>query len=288
MRIFYTTDIHASRDHLATLERKVAAEKVDVLIIGGDIVPHDLSDLKQDNVLDAQAVYIEVVLLPAIERIKQRCGVAVFLDLGNDDLAANRDLLFKRRGSLFELLHMQKHELAPGIDLVGYMVVPPTPFRRKDWEKPDAPGVPCPDPARVRLDGYTTAGGHIQHKTMSLDDPDTIAADLAALSAGIKRPFVFAAHSPPWDTPLDVLYSGLHVGSVSIRRFIEHWGAQGLLLASLHGHIHESPRVSGRKKAIINTALCVNPGQNEGPGADLSYVMLDLVSRTSPPRIRIV
>lgn len=285
MRILYTADIHASRDHLTTLGKKVVAEKADTLIVGGDIIPHDLSDLKQADLLDAQAVYLETVLLPELKRMKNRRDVAVFLDMGNDDLAAGRALLERRQGALFQLLHLRRQRLVPGVDLVGYMAVPPTPFGRKDWEKPDTPQMPYPRGAPVRLDGYATVGGAIQPKTINPCDTDTIAADLAALSRGIKRPFVFVSHSPPWGTPLDLLASGLHVGSLSIRRFIERWSTRGRLLASLHGHIHEAPDVSGTNRVAINGVWCFNPGQNNGAGAALKYIMLELSRVSGVPRI---
>ena len=55
--------------------------------------------------------------------------------------------------------------------------------------------------------------------------------------------------------PLDV-----HVGSVAIRRFIEE--CQPLL--TLHGHIHESVRITGAFLDRIGRTVCLT-GAHDGP-----------------------
>jgi Icc-related predicted phosphoesterase len=107
---------------------------------------------------------------------------------------------------------------------------------------------------------------------------------LAESSQQIDRPFIFVSHCPSYDTPLDVINSGAHVGSLSIRRFIEHWSDRSMPLASLHGHIHESPRRSGSIMTQVNTALSINPGQS----TTLQYLLLELTHDTDPPNIGIL
>ncbi len=65
-------------------------------------------------------------------------------------------------------------------------------------------------------------------------------------------------HSPPYGTKLDVLYNRQPAGSRAIRHFL---AAQQPAL-SLHGHIHESPRMSGAYLDRLGRTLCVNPGQD--------------------------
>jgi uncharacterized protein len=74
-------------------------------------------------------------------------------------------------------------------------------------------------------------------------------------------PFMLVSHSPPLDTSLDRIYNGDHVGSLAIRRFIEQWGSGGRLRVSLHGHIHESPQISGRIHDEVAGVPCFNVGQ---------------------------
>lgn len=60
------------------------------------------------------------------------------------------------------------------------------------------------------------------------------------------------------------------------RDFIEEWSVKGLLIASFHGHIHESPRRSGAIQTRIKNSLCINPGQGNGAGSEFRYVLFRL------------
>ena len=272
MRLLFVADIHVNPDHLERTTEAAQASDADVLIIGGDIVPHYLPNAHALGILDAQAMYIEGALIPAVKRLKAARAIDVYLDFGNDDFIANRPLLETYQNDLFGLLHMQKFSMTEHVDLIGYMMVPPTPFQRKDWEKPDAKGAPYPYSSRVRLKGYTTGSGQIEEIILDLDDDRTIEKDLDQLETMIDRPFIFVAHCPPYDTPLDMLSNGAHVGSISIRRFIEKWSRRDLLVASLHGHIHESPRVSNATHTYFHDALVINPGQDDR----LQFVLLEI------------
>ncbi|WP_373498919.1 metallophosphoesterase [Desulfococcus sp.] len=291
MKILYTADIHADPGHLQAALSVAFTSGVDAIVIGGDIIPHHLPRWASLGPLGAQREYLVRVMIPALSVFREKRPVPVYLDLGNDDWLSGRDLMTRHDGTLFHLIHMRRHRLDPsaGIDLIGYMCVPPTPFGRKDWEKPDTRNRPHPPENRVRLDGYRSGGGRLEAHTLDLAAGDTIALDMDRLSAEVRGPFILVSHSPPYGTPLDVIQSGLQVGSLSIRRFIERWAAKGQLLASLHGHIHESPRRSGRVHTHIGGALCINPGQENGPGARLRYVLLEIAAGPSGgPVVRIL
>jgi Icc-related predicted phosphoesterase len=288
MKIIYASDIHASSHHLFTMLSTAEREAVDAIIIGGDIVPHYLPDADTIGVLKAQAIYLENVFIPAIEGFKRRWKAAIYIDFANDDFIGNRKILEKHNGELIHLLHMSKHNLNNKIDIIGYMNVPPTPFYRKDWEKPDSIETPFAKGNYIRKDGYTSAGGKLEKTVLNLSSDDTIEKDLAQLSEIIDKHFIFVSHSPPYDTPLDILDNGLHVGSISVRKFIEKWALEGKIIAALHGHIHGSPNRSGSIRTFIENSLCINPGQNEGEGATLRYVIFELDDKQSFPAIRIV
>lgn len=272
MHILFVADIHVSRLHLEHTINESLARDVDVLILGGDIVPHYLPQTHAGGILGAQAEYIEGTLIPALKQLKNKRDVQIFLDFGNDDFMANRGILEQYQDKLLHLLHFRKYRLTSGVDLLGYMMVPPTPFQRKDWERPDTREIPYPPGSRVSLKGYVTGNGCIEETVLDLDDDKTIENDLARLSGQIDRPFIFVAHCPPYDTPLDMLPTGTHVGSIAVRRFIEKWSRRKMLVASLHGHIHESPQVSKSTHTRINGALTVNPGQD----SDFKYAFLEL------------
>lgn len=288
MRILYASDIHAGPHLLDQLMNAALLNRVEAIIIGGDLIPHRLALPASGDIIHAQAIYLETVFIPAFQALQSKAGIQVYLDMGNDDFIANRAILEAYENSLFKLIHMNRCELTKTVDLIGYMIVPPTPFYRKDWEKPDTADCPARPGNRVILHGHVTHRGTMEDMVMDLDSADTIEADLNKLGSRIGKPFIFVSHSPPSDTPLDITSLGIPVGSLAIRNFIAHWADQGMLLAALHGHIHESFKMSGTIQTRINGVLCINPGQNHGPEALLRYVIVDLEERNGKPAVSLV
>lgn len=288
MKILYTSDIHASPKHLSSMLSVAKQENVDAIIIGGDLVPHSLPQKLKRGVLESQAIYLRDTFVPAIRNFKQKKDIRIYLDLSNDDYIDNRSILENHSPDLFCLLHMQKHRLTDNVDIIGYMNVPPTPFDRKDWERPDSLKMPYIPGNKISLKGYLSANGTLKETVFDLSSVDTIEKELDRLSGMVDKPFIFVSHTPPYNTPLDVIETGLHVGSISVRNFIEKWSLEGKIIASLHGHIHESPHRSGLISTRINNLLCINPGQNSGYLARFRYVILRLSEVTSTIRAEIL
>jgi Icc-related predicted phosphoesterase len=44
---------------------------------------------------------------------------------------------------------------------------------------------------------------------------------------------------------------------------------------SLHGHIHESPKVSGLWNNKLGNTICIQPGQTELGNTEFNYVIID-------------
>ena len=78
-----------------------------------------------------------------------------------------------------------------------------------------------------------------------------IQEELAALGCNIGNKWVLVTHAPPYGTKLDQIKAGTHVGSKSIRQYIE----QKQPPVSLCGHVHE-----GRAIDELGRTLMVNPG----------------------------
>jgi Icc-related predicted phosphoesterase len=72
-------------------------------------------------------------------------------------------------------------------------------------------------------------------------------------------------HSPPSGTRLDLIQGGKSAGSRSIKTFIE----KNQPLLTLHGHIHESPELSGAYMDRIGETPSINPGQSAWSGRDV-------------------
>lgn len=190
--------------------------------------------------VQAQREFLERYLLPRLRKFKDT-GKPLFIMMGNDDFRINMDVLERgEKQGILKLLNQEIHKLE-GFQLAGYSYINETPFLLKDWEKGE----------------------------------DEIRKDLEALARKVnpgKAVFVF--HAPPFDTKLDMLYNNSHAGSRAVRDFIEKH--QPLL--TLHGHIHESPGVSGDFRERIGRTLCINPG-------NAAMVLIDL---ENPEKARLI
>lgn len=78
-----------------------------------------------------------------------------------------------------------------------------------------------------------------------------IKEELDDLVDGLDQNFILVTHAPPYDTLVDTTHDGMHVGSKSIREFIEERQPS----AALCGHIHES-----RNTDKLGRTLMINPG----------------------------
>jgi Icc-related predicted phosphoesterase len=91
-----------------------------------------------------------------------------------------------------------------------------------------------------------------------LRERETIEEDLDRLPKPLHpKRTIYVMHSPPFGTRLDLIQGGKSAGSRSIKTFIE----RNRPLLTLHGHIHESPKLSGTYVDRLGETLCTNPGQ---------------------------
>ena len=108
----------------------------------------------------------------------------------------------------------------------------------------------------------------------------SVQKELAAISReGPLDRAVLLLHTPPYDTPLDrAALDGktyehvpldVHVRSIAVAQFIEK--RQPLL--TLHGHVHESARLSGKWKTRIGRTVSINGAHD---GSELALVRFDL------------
>ena len=275
IKILYTSDVHTSSSHFAEFLNLADKKDYDYLIVNGDITPKVIF-MRHNNlnvILRKQEEYLKGEFTNLLKDFRSKNpNTEVFVDLGNDDFKFNRYFLQIQEGYLLHLLHMKTYELSTEVSLIGYMCVPPTPFGIKDWEKPEKTG---DFPFGSRLDGVISVNGAIRENyVMNIHTEDTIENDLKILSENITKPFIFASHAPPFGTPLDMISNTLHVGSKPIRDFVDSNAINGNLVCSLHGHIHESPDISGSIVYKTNGISCINIGQTN---RDFHYLVLTII-----------
>ncbi|MBN2042580.1 MAG: metallophosphoesterase [Candidatus Aenigmarchaeota archaeon] len=185
-----------------------------------------------------QRMFAEFYLVPKLSELKEY-GTEVFVQMGNDDFGVNMDILHEaEKAGKLKVTHMKRHSLG-SFSIVGYSCVNPYPFIFKEWERKES----------------------------------EIKKDLEELKKGTDpRNTIFVFHAPPHNTKLDVMYTKENMGSKSIREFIEK--EQPLL--TLHGHIHESPEITGTIHDRIGDTLAVNPGRGR-------IALIDLEKMTAEP-----
>jgi Icc-related predicted phosphoesterase len=267
---FFVSDLHGRRDRLRKLFDAVAAERPLAVFIGGDILPHAGWHGTQEEFLRTHFLGELARLRTTLEDRYPR----VFVILGNDDGRWGEGLLQEAAAAgLASYVHGRK-EAFDRWTVYGYSFVPPTPFLLKDWERYDVsrhvdPGCVPPTEGRRTV---SVPGDEIEY--------GTIRDDLASLAGrdDLSRA-VFLFHAPPHGTALDraaldgvrVDHAPLdvHVGSIAIRRFIEEREP----LVTLHGHIHESARMTGRWRETLGRTVMLSAAHD---GPELALVRFDL------------
>lgn len=266
MKIVYATDLHGSearyRRVLAAAVRLGAA----AIVNGGDMLP-----LKGD-LHGPQRKFLEGFLSWHFAEC-EKAGIAWLGILGNDDLAIHDTAFGKvclKYKNIFDL--SRKRVELGGFEFIGMNQVTDYPFQLKDRCRRDGPGYVFQRQLGAGL--LSTREGF-----QELEDWPAYAAKLPTMEkelAALPKPAdpgraVYVVHMPPAGLGLDVIASGETVGSRAVAGFIRKTRPR----LALHGHIHESPEMSGVWEARLGDTVCVQPGQTRNGAA---YVLADLVT----------
>jgi len=260
----FATDLHGRIRLYEKLCDAITRERPRAVFLGGDLLPG--MGFCADPAPDSN--FLHSYISPMFISVRHALGAIypeIFFIFGNDDPRYHeQDSHALRAQGLWNYAHKRKLTM-DDYSVYGYSCVPPTPFWLKDWERYDVsryvpPGCISPE------EGL---------RSVPLEDAEakwtTIHRELECLAgdAPLNRA-IFLLHAPPYDTALDraaldgKMYEhvplDVHVGSVAIRRFIEV--RQPLL--TLHGHIHESTRLTGEWKIRLGRTVCIN-GAHDGP-----------------------
>jgi uncharacterized protein len=248
-------------------------ERPAAVFLGGDLLPRGFSGIR-GNV--APPDFVGDFLIPSFTRVRDALGdsyPAIFVIPGNDDPRC-LEAGFVDAAAQGTWQYVQGRKVAfKNYCIYGYAFVPPTPYHLKDWERYDVsryvgPGCVSPEEGRrsVAVAEHEVKWGTIKQDLAIMAGEDD-------LDCGI-----FLFHTPPYDTDLDraaldgksyehVLLD-LHVGSIAVKRFIDE--RQPLL--TLHGHVHESTRLTGVWKVQIGRTICINAAHD---GPELALVRFD-------------
>lgn len=281
MLTFFVSDLHGHSDKYTKLFDVVRSRKPKILFIGGDLSNH-LKRFSEGNIKNFYKDFLQNQFQKLKDDLKKDYP-KVFIIMGNDDPRVEESSLIN--GEELNLWHYinMKTQIFDEYKMYGYSFCPPSPFKLKDWEKYDVSryvDAGCISPE----DGFRTVEIPFNGSKYS-----TIAKDLTELvKESDLGKSVFLFHSPPYKSKLDraaldnkfIDHSkvDVHVGSIAIKKFIE--SKQPYL--TLHGHIHESTRLTGSWKDIIGKTICFNASHD---GTELAIIEFDLTNLSTAKRI---
>ena len=269
LKCIFISDLHGNVEKYRALFDIIQYEQPDAVLFGGDILPKGLG-----MVGDPEA-FLDNEFFSRIDTVKSSIDkeIRFFVIMGNDDPRQYERLFIEAdKAGLIDYIH-DRTVAFEDVFITGYSYVPPTPFQLKDWERYDVSrhvDVGCVSPEKgVR----TVPVPDMEIRT------STIAENLKRLVvASPPEKTIYLFHTPPYNSNLDrAALDGVmvdhvpidvHVGSIAVQRFIDE--KQPLL--TLHGHIHESARLTGHWREIKGKTNSFSAA-HEGP--ELALVRFD-------------
>jgi Icc-related predicted phosphoesterase len=270
MTAFFVSDLHGKRDRYLKLFDRIISYKPHAVFFGGDLFPSFKEMLKEEN------NFFENFFVHNFENLKQVLKdeySQVFIILGNDDPKIE-EIKFKdtKYSEYWNYINNSK-AFFDDFEIYGYSYIPPTPFINKDWELYDVsryidPGCIHPIEGKRSVDPERDI------------EFSTIKKDIEVLICGFNpQKSIFLFHSPPYQTNLDraalddmyfdYVPLDVNIGSIAIKEFIEE--SQPYL--TLHGHVHESTRITGNWMQITGNTVSFNAAIDSDK---LSIIIFDL------------
>ncbi len=270
---FFVSDLHGRTDRYEKLFARIAADRPRAVLLGGDLLPHGLDAGWAKG--SQRGDFVRDFLAPGFAAAVDGAGggVRVLLILGNDDPRSREEaFLAEAAAGRWDYLHLRRAEV-DGVPVYGYACVPPTPFMLKDWDCYDVsrfvdPGCVSPEEGRRSV---PRPAREVRHETIR-QHLEELAGDDELGDA------VMLFHSPPYRTLLDraaldgrsIDHAPLdpNVGSIAIRRFI----AARRPRLTLHGHVHESARLTGSWRDRLGGTVMLTAAHD---GPELALVRFD-------------
>ena len=284
LRCIFTSDLHGNKLKYENLFTYIANSSPDAVFLGGDL---SRSLISRNGEYTKNTFFSNYILnkLLDLQSVLKESYPEIFLILGNDDSKnLEEEIIDIEKYKLWKYINEKSFKWKE-YDIFGYSFVPPTPFLLKDWERYD-------------ISQYVDPGSIAPHEglfTFKNRDPEenlkTIKNDLEIFATDLDfKKTICLFHSPPYKTALDRgdldgkfidhVPIDVHLGSIAIYNFIEKY--QPVL--TLHGHIHESTRLTGSWKDKIGKTKCFN-GSHDGP--ELSIITFNPENPESATRILI-
>lgn len=267
MKFIYASDVHGDTYKYERLLEQAKQNDIEYIVLGGDILPK-----KGDRTI-IQPKFIENELDEYFKTLKEN-NIKCILIPGNDDLENFDEKLNEVCDRYSNVYDIDRKNLdIEDVSFVGLSNVLDNPFARKNRVFIEDESE-MQDQLSEKI--YIEKGTKIisveewkEYRKKNVEKVEEALEKLPKPSEGKKAIYVF--HGPPYGIGLDVCHGNLQVGSKVIRNFLEN--SNGYM--SLHGHIHESPKMSGLWFNKLGNTICIQPGQTELGNKTFYYVIID-------------
>ena len=269
MRIMYVTDLHGDERKYRKALDVARARDVEAVVNGGDMYPKNIA-------LEQQHAFITGFLDYHFTEY-ERSGIYYLCMPGNDDLAAFDEPFGSTCRAYTHVFNIAQRKVTlGGFEFVGFNLVADYPFGLKDRCRMDTARAEFPEQLGLPV---VSDGSWPEFRGLKpLDDWFAFARAMPTIEDELKclekprnpKKAIYVIHMPPSRLGLDVCFDGSEAGSQAVRSFLVETQPR----LALHGHIHESPQVSGAWKVRLGHTVSVQPGQMKR----LTYVIMDLNS----------
>lgn len=268
MKLLYITDLHGNEWKFEKTLQIAKLIKADVVINGGDILPIKGNLLKQGDFI--------INYLDEYFRRYESEGIYYLCLMGNDDLIIFDELFQKTCDKYSHVVNIaqKKFEIKEcNFEFIGMNWITDLPFALKDRARKDKEGFVFPNQLGIQVLSTPNGWKEIDDWFSYVENLPTIEDEMNKLvKPSNMRKTIYTIHMPPSNLGLDVCHDGRKVGSRAIYSFFK----ENQPLLSLHGHIHESPEISGRWYTPLGNTICIQPGQSIYYVNTLNYALIDL------------
>jgi Icc-related predicted phosphoesterase len=251
MIILFVTDLHGCLWKYDQLYHVAKAHKADIVINGGDMLP-------KNSILFQQDIFITQKLEKHFN-LFNKAKIHYLCCLGNDDLMVF-DPVFDKTCRQYEYIYnIAQHKInIEGIDFIGMNWVVDYPFRLKDRCRMDTRDYIFQRQFGTGLLSTSSGWKEVKNWYSYANTLPTIKDELNELPLPQdSQNSVYIIHMPPAHLGLDTCGNGENVGSQALYDFLKIQQPK----LSLHGHIHESPEMTGMWKSKLGKTICIQPGQ---------------------------
>ena len=267
MKFIYACDIHGDTNKYEKLFKTAQKEDIKYMVLGGDLLP------KRGIRVIIQPEFIREFFEDYFKSLKEN-NIKCILIPGNDDLEKFDIEINELCEKYSNIYNIDNKKLdIEDVSFIGLSKVLDHPFGSKNRvliEKNLKMQPQLSQDIYINRDTEViTISEWERYRETDIDKMEDILSSLPVVDKSRKT--IYVLHNPPYGIGLDVCANGLQVGSKAITSFLEESNSY----MSLHGHIHESPKISGLWYNKLGKTICIQPGQTELGEKECYYVIID-------------